>query len=511
MSTLEKPPQKRTLTSSLRSIRRRPSRRPHISPPSNFRHIYSHSHVFSAEAFEYAGPVDRQPPSVFLRADKDVPSALPRSADEQVATPPPVAWLRDARDSLDTKGSGEFELRKSGSTLSFHVPRRHVGTPPPPSLYGSPGLRVAPLGLRFTSPPSPPSPSIYGSPGVRVEPLGLKFGSPPPPEVPPKSRARAYTAPEAVDELRARIAGAMLERERLQGMIDEIMERQSVYMGSRSGTPQSAARSSAGEWCSFCCFSRCGLWGCCVCTDMGVDEHLPAIPALPPSAPSFAERLNPDLRRAPQTPTAPSPAHHSFPNTLPTPDTNANIPANTAPNASFPELVPRPLQIIPFQGPPTPPRSRGAEDNTPLQPPLPLVLRPPLRKKKSFSSVSAWLFPGGHGRVASAGSVTNAPGPVREGFYQCVSPPVTAGGRGSGETAWSFGARVGAEEEGEGEEDGEGEGEGEGGLWGLTGEEDWRGSGEETMPAEVGGLGGPGLRRASTFGERQARRVGVAV
>lgn len=64
----------------------------------------------------------------------------------------------------------------------------------------------------------------------------------------------------------------------------------------------------------------------------------------------------------------------------------------------------------------------------PLAPPLPPVLRPPLRKKKSFSGrrVSRWLFPGTEGEgqgVVVGGSVTNAPRPVRggEGFYQSVS------------------------------------------------------------------------------------------
>lgn len=71
----------------------------------------------------------------------------------------------------------------------------------------------------------------------------------------------------------------------------------------------------------------------------------------------------------------------------------------------------------------------------PLAPPLPLVLRPPLRKKQSFSHVSDWLLrPGGRRGWAdesgSAGSsptavATTSPRPVREsdGFYQCVAPP----------------------------------------------------------------------------------------
>ncbi len=66
------------------------------------------------------------------------------------------------------------------------------------------------------------------------------------------------------------------------------------------------------------------------------------------------------------------------------------------------------------------------EKEQPPPPPLPLVLqqtRPPLRKKKSFSRVSSWLFPAEHTRNISLDSVTNTPKPVtsREGFYQCVN------------------------------------------------------------------------------------------
>jgi hypothetical protein len=60
-----------------------------------------------------------------------------------------------------------------------------------------------------------------------------------------------------------------------------------------------------------------------------------------------------------------------------------------------------------------------------LPPPLPLVLRPPLRKKKSFSRVSSWLFPGSSESHDDEhfGSITTLPRPIKghEGFYQCVS------------------------------------------------------------------------------------------
>ncbi|SPN98611.1 uncharacterized protein DNG_01656 [Cephalotrichum gorgonifer] len=402
-SLLEKPAPVRTgFASSLRdfsvrSLRARKtraassstSRRPRISSPTDFRHIYSHPNHFSADAFEYSAPTTGQHPPFHplqVGVGRNLSPILPyfesagmaatppppasrfgevRDDDDdvfRVVTPPPAARLREARD-----GEG-FNLRRSHSSLSFHVPRRPV------TAYSHPN----------TSP--------------KNSPHEVRTGSPQPPPVPPKSRARANTAPEVVDHLKERIAEALLEKERLQEMIDDVVERQSIYLGSRPSTAHSLATHVP---------SRA--------------DPLPAIPALPSSAPSFAERLNPDLRRQPQTPTVP-PA----PTQLPPPENNA----------SFPELVPRPLQVLPFQGPPTPPRSRGAED-APLQPPLPLVLRPPLRKKKSFSRVSTWLFPSGsahqrHQRGLSIDSITNVPRPIRDadGFYQCaVSPPVTAESR----------------------------------------------------------------------------------
>lgn len=89
-------------------------------------------------------------------------------------------------------------------------------------------------------------------------------------------------------------------------------------------------------------------------------------------------------------------------------------------------------------------------DNTidmgvPLAPPLPLILRPPLRKKKSFSRVSSWLFPAGvearepstppmqHRRDVSSDSITNAPRQLtdRDGFYQTLPPSAVFSGRRS--------------------------------------------------------------------------------
>ncbi|GJC96867.1 hypothetical protein ColKHC_05693 [Colletotrichum higginsianum] len=193
-----------------------------------------------------------------------------------------------------------------------------------------------------------------------------------PPKIPPKSRARSQTC-SSTERMKERIAGAMLEVDKLQREIDLIMERQSTYAGSRPSTGHS----------------------------MALTVHVPTVPALPPSAPSFAERLNPGAERPHTAPTRP-PVH---------------IPHRSM---AFADAS---AAFI------TPPPSRGRETRPP-PPPLPLVLRPPLRKKKSFSRVSSWLFPSGaagqhHQRSISHDSVTNFPRPVkgREGFYQCVQAP----------------------------------------------------------------------------------------
>lgn len=197
-------------TRTLRSRKSSPRRNVRISSPTNFRHVYSHSHQFSADAFEYAAPATRRPPPfqpLQVGVPKD-PSPIFPDFDPEVATPPPVARLRD---------EDGFYLRRCPSTLSFHVPRRPAGG----------------------SPRSPP------------QLARTKTASPPPPDVPPKSRARANTAPEAMDHLKERIAEAMLEKERLQEMIEDVIERQSVYLGSRPSTSHSMATQLRSSMLSF--------------------------------------------------------------------------------------------------------------------------------------------------------------------------------------------------------------------------------------------------------------------
>lgn len=127
-------------------------------------------------------------------------------------------------------------------------------------------------------------------------------------------------------------------------------------------------------------------------------EPMPSIPAMPAAAPSFAERLSTDGR--PQT----------------EPSQPIHIPRR---QKSFAEAVAR------FHEAKLHSRQPSDEQERPLAPPLPLVLRPPLRKKKSFSRVSSWLFPTGEEPEGiNMDTVTNLPRPVtdKEGFYQCVAP-----------------------------------------------------------------------------------------
>ncbi|EFX03021.1 hypothetical protein CMQ_2950 [Grosmannia clavigera kw1407] len=266
--------------------------------------------------------------------------------------------------------------------------------------------------------------------------------TPPPPTIPPRSRLRSYSSP-AVESMVERIAGAMIEMEKLQADIDSVVERQSLYANSRPST---------------------------VCRQDF--EPMPSIPATPSAAPSFAERLSTER-----------------PKTAPPRNSTPISPITEEGRSTQPSIVPAPLYLLSRRtemvtptnvSPKTPPmaqsqtsrsselsmlsaasvvsaataatkakaaasawtgsRINGRPIDVPLAPPLPLVLRPPLRKKKSFSRVSNWLFPGDsghnnashqqmHKRGMSFDSVTNLPRPVtdKDGYYQCVLPPTLDG------------------------------------------------------------------------------------
>jgi hypothetical protein len=350
----------RTMSGASRfSVRRRfmsnasaPSRRPQISAPTNFRHLYS-------ESFQFPSPQPRERPVSFrplelsiYAPNNQLSPLLPDFDIHEYIPPPPAAYIR--RDTSNTSwddNSATLTHERSTSSMSFHLPRRQ------------------------THEASSFSESQESTP----------------PRVPPRSRARAYTSPN-VERIVERIASAMIEKERLQWEIDSVIERQSIYTNSRPTT----------------------AYG------MQDLEPMPSIPAVPAVAPSFAERLSTESR--PQT--APTQPIQILKRQTPFAEASARF------NSSSPRL-----------------ERDGLE--RPLAPPLPLVLRPPLRKKKSFSRVSNWLFPGAeqHQRDMSLDSITNLPRPINQadGFYQTVAPA----GRSSLDTVTTASSSWETEEEGQ--------------------------------------------------------------
>ncbi|KAI0840945.1 hypothetical protein F5Y06DRAFT_233814 [Hypoxylon sp. FL0890] len=324
----ERAPRKRhgsgTSSFSARRLFTRPSssssRRPHISAPTNFRHLYSESFRFPDHSPSQVRP---QPASFrplelsIYMTDNQLSPILPHL---DYPTPPVTPPQRAFTISSRSEDSPPMPHSRSYSSMSFHIPRRAIND-----------------GSVFDSPRSDASR----------------------PQRPPPARVRARASPESpspmMEDLVERVATAMMERDRLQEQIEDVIERQSIYVSSRPSTAHGQPEL----------------------------EPMPDIPALPPNAPSFSERLSSDRPR-----TAPSQASVRTP-----------YKANS---------------------------SRKVEGRAP-PPPLPLRLRPPLRKKKSFSRVSTWLFTGEeHKRGISLDSLTNVPKPITnsDGFYQIADPEV---------------------------------------------------------------------------------------
>ncbi|KAF5025474.1 hypothetical protein F66182_2450 [Fusarium sp. NRRL 66182] len=348
------------------------SRRPLISAPSEFRHVSTASGPF----YEYPEPTPSRASN--LRPAKQFPqrpyrplelsiyqpdnrvSPIMPHFDPRPANPAPSSDYSECMSERsdchtdEVKPPSEHQKSFSDSSMSFHFPRRQMLGSAPSSSHGDDEI---------------------------------------PPLIPPKSRGRprAHTSPD-VEKVKERVASAMLEVEKLQKQIDDVIERQSLYVPSRPPTPHSVARTMPGMNSVYRGHEPFALTG----PEL---EPMPSIPALPPAAPSFAQRLNSDIIDRPHT--AP----------IRSPRTPVRVPVTP------PRQTRTPGEL---RTPSTPP-SRTRRDNAPLPPPLPLVLRPPLRKKKSFSRVSSWLFPGAqHSRNMSFDSVTNAPRPIKgnQGFYQ---------------------------------------------------------------------------------------------
>ncbi|KAK1778554.1 hypothetical protein QBC45DRAFT_159522 [Copromyces sp. CBS 386.78] len=421
----------------------RPRQRPQISAPTNFRHVHS-------ESFQYPSPSDHPSQQCLL------PQPQPQPQEQQQQHIYEQQQQQPKRSRPPSFHPIELSIRASPLLPHFVADENETTsriTPPPPAhIAENSNITRWDISSATMGPNDVDYPTSFLLPRhavgqVQQSSTNSQF----PPRIPPKSRARAHTAP-STDIMLERIASAMLEKEKLQAEIDELVERQSVYKGSRPGSPVGySARES-----------------------MRVFD----VPAIPAAAPSFAERVSYDERR-PKT--APSSSQPQGPGTFSamsggsaTPDgttlalavaafnyhpptinlthhwygqhgfnhaANGDRPVSSASTAKANES-----RSQTSTRPATPQRIITSEFERPLAPPLPLVLRPPLRKKKSFSRVSNWLFPGigsgsdsnssptdtyhshsyskRHEHSISKDSITNAPRPIKEneGYYQCFSP-----------------------------------------------------------------------------------------
>lgn len=418
------------------SRRRKNTRRPQISHPVNFQHVGSGAVTFRASNQHQprSGPSFRPLELSIYEPSNRVSPLLPYfiGPNTELALPQP-ARTRDVFDDDSTTLHS-----RSHSSISFHIPRRPVGD-----------------GASYMS-------------ASNYDDI--------PPRIPPRARTRprAYTSP-SVEAMVERIASAIIEKDMLDAEIHSLKSRASICL-SRPSTSY-----DAGESCKLS-----GLAGLAAAPYKGglltssSDEPIPAFPLVPPQAPSFAERVSIDRpRTAPSTQTvfhppppppppqkqapAPAPAQvlpprRTRPRPPPFPERNSSFkapqwkPNQASRSASAPEThAKQAVRASAFNSHP-PYASPKIIDNSvdvsvPLAPPLPLILRPPLRKKKSFSRVSDWLFPadmeqqqhqnpattspGGaispfavHRRHLSMDSITNAPRALtdKEGFYQTLPP-----------------------------------------------------------------------------------------
>jgi hypothetical protein len=139
--------------------------------------------------------------SIYMPTNRMSP-ILPHFDFLDMAAPEP-AYLQDRLDEHH-----QLVRQRSNSSMPFHIPRKRAVSPT--ILDGSDSTAA--------------------------------------PQIPAKSsaRSRAYTSPD-VEQMKARVATAMIEIEKLQQQIDDVIERQSLYAGSRPSTSHSMARTMPGE------------------------------------------------------------------------------------------------------------------------------------------------------------------------------------------------------------------------------------------------------------------------
>lgn len=293
-------------------------------------------------------------------------------------------------------------LQRSDSPMSFSIPRKPVRSSSRASSEWTAQFKARPESL---------------SADQLLAVLEHELPKPPPP-----ARLRAKTDPPSYERVKSALHERYELEQRLKDIEEIIEERKSIYINSRptsrASRPVSIYSQSNGK------LKSSGH------TSMLIKaEPMPPPPPLKnspkPAAIALLATLPPFTSRAVlplagQRPrTAPSKTVH-IPSRLKS-FTEASAAFTSSPNSSVTSRPPSCSTHTDHAESPMPP------------PPLPLVLQaapPLLRKKKSFSSVSKWLFPvsaAEHVRNISLDSVTNSPKPItsREGFYQCVdfSPP----------------------------------------------------------------------------------------
>lgn len=182
---------------------KRKAPRPLISDPFNFQHTGTGAVSFMSSAADLPRPAPRSAPafrplelSIYQTDDQMSPLMPYFTRAATTPSPPPRALTRDTFD----EDASTLAHSRSYSSQSFHIPRRPVND-------------VASFTTGTTS-----------------------SNGDTPPRIPPRARTRprAYTSP-SVEAIVERIAGAMIEKERLEEEIESVKERQSFCL-SRPGS-----------------------------------------------------------------------------------------------------------------------------------------------------------------------------------------------------------------------------------------------------------------------------------
>lgn len=345
-------------------------RRPRIGPPTEFRHVEE-------------GPVPRRVAGGFRPLELSI--YMPQNQLSPIL--PHFSVADDQSFPLDNGSDLAYPpaalTQRSDSAMSFTIPRKPVRSSSRASSEWTAQFKSRPDSLSAQE--------LLASLEHQL------------PKAPPPARLRSMTDPPAYERVKSALHEKFELEQRLKDIEEIIEERKSIYLNSRPTSRASRPVSIYSE----------------------ANEPMP-----PPPPPPFKIPFSPLSEASARTSVvarAGEPLSDQRPKTAPSKTVliPSRLKSFTEASAAF--TTPSPSSTS--SGPSFRPyRADRSENSLPPPPPLPLVLQaptPPLRKKKSFSRVSNWLFPSSsteHIRNISLDSVTNSPKPVtsREGFYQCV-------------------------------------------------------------------------------------------